>query len=215
MNEIAIYGAGGFGRETALLIDQINALQPVWKLVGFFDDHIEKGKEVDGLPVLGGIKQVNEVPHNLALALAIADPTARRRIAEGITNKQVRYPVLAHPRAMLGSETNFFGRGCILTAGCILTTGIILGEFAIVNLLSTVGHDAKIGSFCTLMPSSNISGNVEIGEETMIGTGAKILQNLTIGARCKVGAGAVLTGSLQSDQTAVGVPARPVTGEKK
>ena len=40
MKDIAIYGAGGFGREVACMIKHINesADEPIWNLVGFFDD---------------------------------------------------------------------------------------------------------------------------------------------------------------------------------
>ena len=41
MKNIAIYGAGGFGREVACLLNIINEKEPTWNLVGFFDD----GKE--------------------------------------------------------------------------------------------------------------------------------------------------------------------------
>ena len=39
MNDIAIYGAGGYGREIACLINnKINSEVKEWNLVGFFDD---------------------------------------------------------------------------------------------------------------------------------------------------------------------------------
>ena len=40
MKEIAIYGAGGFGREVACLINRINEVEPAWNLVGFFDEDV-------------------------------------------------------------------------------------------------------------------------------------------------------------------------------
>ena len=41
MKEIAIFGAGGFGREIACIINQINQANHCWKFIGFFDDGIE------------------------------------------------------------------------------------------------------------------------------------------------------------------------------
>ena len=38
MKKIAIFGAGGFGREVKWLIDDINEIQPNWEFIGFFDD---------------------------------------------------------------------------------------------------------------------------------------------------------------------------------
>ena len=38
MKDIAIYGAGGFGREVACILEKINEVEPKWHLVGFYDD---------------------------------------------------------------------------------------------------------------------------------------------------------------------------------
>ena len=54
MKDIAIYGAGGFGREVACMIKHINesADEPIWNLVGFFDDGKEKGSRNEYGPCL-------------------------------------------------------------------------------------------------------------------------------------------------------------------
>lgn len=205
---LAIYGAGGLGREVALMIAQINRREPSWTLEGFYDDGVSKDSVIDGLPVLGGMEDLNQRKDSLSLVIAIADPQVRKSIADRITNESVHFPVLIHPDANPGGEDNYFGRGTIITAGCILTTGIVTGEFVIINLLSTIGHDVKLGSFTIVMPGCNISGNVQIGECSLIGTGAKVLQNLTLGINCTVGAGAVVTKDFGDGVTIVGIPAR-------
>ena len=57
MKDIAIYGAGGFGKEVACLINRINEKDPSWNLIGFFDDNpAKKGQMVSHFaPCLGGI----------------------------------------------------------------------------------------------------------------------------------------------------------------
>lgn len=209
MRKLVIYGAGGFGRETALMIEQINAAKPVWHVTGFYDDGIKSGDVVDGINVVGGLQHVNAITEETDLVIAIADPLTRKKIAESIHNKNIRFPVVVHPQANLGSTINQFARGSIITAGCIFTTGVSVGEFSIVNLLTTIGHDVTIAPYCTIMPGCNISGNVKIGEGTLIGTGSQILQNLSIGRKCKVGAGAVVTKNFEDNLTLIGMPARP------
>jgi sugar O-acyltransferase (sialic acid O-acetyltransferase NeuD family) len=210
MESIAIYGAGGFGRETALMIEQINQAAPAYKLLGFFDDGRSKGELVDGYPVLGGMKELNASSGPVAVAMAVADPEVRCRLVTSIANENVYFPVLAHPHANLGSALNHLGRGTIVTAGCVLTTAVVTGEFVIINLNSTIGHDVKIGSYCSLMPGCHISGEVTLGEQSLIGTGAVILQRLTLGSRCRVGAGSVVNRSVSENKTVVGIPARPL-----
>lgn len=206
MKDIAIYGAGGLGREVALMIQQMNAQVDQWNLLGFYDDGIKKGNVIDHLPVLGGIKDLVDSPIDISLAVAIADPNVRKTIVDKLS-AQYAFPVLIHPACLAGADSNQFGRGCILTAGVVLTTGIKLGEFVILNLQSTLGHDVVMGDYSIVMPGCSISGNVKIGECTSVGTGARILQNLTIGGHCRIGAGAVVTKNCADAKTLIGVPA--------
>jgi sugar O-acyltransferase (sialic acid O-acetyltransferase NeuD family) len=203
---LAIYGAGGLGREMALLIQQLNEIEHKWNLIGFFDD--QKSGEIDNLPVLGGIKAINAYPTTLFVLIGVADPIIKLKLISQIKNPGIQFPSFLHPRCQSGSITNQVGRGTILTAGCILTTGIILGDFIIVNLNTTIGHDVEVGDFSSIMPSVNISGNTKIGKRVYIGAGATILQNLEIGDDCIIGAGAVVTHSIAKGQKVMGVPAR-------
>ncbi|MBL7846667.1 MAG: acetyltransferase [Cyclobacteriaceae bacterium] len=210
MKDIAIYGAGGFGRETAWLIHEIAQHDESWNLIGFFDDGLKPGVLVDGLPVLGGLKEVNQYGEPLELVIAIANPQIRSKCVKAITNHRIHFPVVIHPSVLRGAPDNVFGKGCILTAGVILTTGIVIGEFAIVNLATTLGHDVKLGNFSSIMPQCSISGNVTIGERTFIGAGARVLQGVTIEADTVVGAGAVVTKSFPAGSRLIGVPAQHV-----
>lgn len=206
---MAIYGAGGFGRETAVMIAQINAHQPSWELLGFFDDGHQKGDMVDGLSVLGGMDVLNSFASELSVCVAVAEPQVRAHLVERIVNPRVTFPALVHPQASGGDVMrNKMHRGSIITAGVILTTGIELGEFSILNLSSTIGHDVRLGAYCTVMPACSVSGNVSVGPRTLLGTGSRIVQGVEIGADCLVGAGAVVTKSFANNLKIMGVPAR-------
>ena len=43
MENIAIYGFGGLGREVACLLNNINKIYSEWNLIGFFDDGVVFG----------------------------------------------------------------------------------------------------------------------------------------------------------------------------
>ena len=205
MKDIAVFGAGGFGRETALMIRQINKIKPEWNLLGFFDDGTSE--EVDGLTMLGDLTTLNGWQKEIYIAVAVANPLIRKKIVTNIINPFIHYPVLIHPLCQTGDDNNTFGKGCILTSGCVFTTNIHLGDFVIVNLLSTVGHDVTIGDFSAIMPNCSLSGFDKIGSGCMIGAGARILQNLSIGINVNVGAGAVVTKNVEDNITVAGVPA--------
>lgn len=207
MKRLAIYGAGGFGREMALMIEQMNQIKLEWELVGFYDDGIAKNSVVDSFPVLGGMSELNHAGA-LSLCIAIADPLVRERVYRKISNTSISFPTLIHPTCLAGSSNNRMGQGCILTAGVILTVGIELGDFCIINLGSTIGHDVKLGEYCSIMPGCSISGNVTLGKRCVMGTGSRIIQGITVGEDCMIGAGALVTKSFPAAQKLLGVPAK-------
>jgi sugar O-acyltransferase (sialic acid O-acetyltransferase NeuD family) len=205
IKKLAVYGAGGFGREIALMINQINKNKPEWNLLGFFDDFVSGS--VDRYPVLGGLSTLNNWNTPLAIAIAIASPDIRKKIKEGINSPLISFPTLIHPMSQTGDDNNTIGEGCLLTSGCILTTNVHLKDFVIVSSLTFIGHDATIGSYTSIMPHVGLSGCVNIGELCFIGASACILQNLNIGDHVTVGAGALVTKNVESNCTVIGVPA--------
>lgn len=207
MKTIAIYGAGGFGRETAWLIQEINQASDTWNLMGYFDDGQRKGSLFEGLPVLGGMNELNAMTDSMDIVVAIANPATRKKVVSSIINRKISFPEVVHPTVRRGSPANRFSRGCIITAGVILTTGISVGEFCIINLAATVGHDSRLGDYSSIMPQCSISGNVTIGDEVFVGAGARILQGISLGEKSVVGAGAVVTKSFPPSSRLIGVPA--------
>lgn len=206
MNKIAIYGAGGFGKEVRELIDQIGQFE----FIGFFDDSFSHGNEIDGSLILGGLKEVNLFPEKLFLVISIADPKTKLKIINCITNSNISYPILIHPSCIIGSRNIQIGEGSIICASTIITVNINIGSHVILNLACTVGHDTIIGSFSSFMPAVNISGEVEIGEFVYCGTGVKIINKIKIGEGTIIGAGALVHKNLPSNCTAVGFPAKPI-----
>lgn len=213
MNEIrkkiAVFGAGGFGLEVAMLIEQINEVRPKWDLIGFFDDGVEEGKIINGYPVLGGVQKLNQWNSELSLVLAIGISGTKKAVFENIKNESISYPILMHPNVIVGSsEYVSIGEGSIICAGTIITTNISIGRHVILNLACTVGHETEIGDYSSFMPTCNISGEVTIGEATFWGTGSKVINRKKIGNNVIIGAGAVVTTDIPDDVTAVGIPAK-------
>lgn len=209
VKNIAIIGAGGLGKEMLVLIHQINALEPQWNVVGFYDDH--SAASIAGLPVLGKIETLNSGSLNLAVIIAVGDPLVKKKIASRLINPALYFPSLIHPAATVGSNIKV-GAGTIITAGCRLTVDIDLGKHVLLNLNTTVGHDVTIGDYSSIMPGVHLSGYVNIGTGVMIGTGASVLQQLKVGDQSKVGAGALVTTDVITGTTVVGIPAREKTG---
>lgn len=210
MKKIAIIGAGGFGREVKTIIDAINKQDLQFSFVGFYDDGFKKGELINGFPILGGIEDINSINEDFCIVIAIGAPKTKHQLYKKITNPKIEFPTIIHPNVQISDDFVEIGIGNIICAGTIITCNIEIKDFVILNLMCTVGHDTTIGSFCSFMPSVNISGEVLIHEKVYVGTGAKIINQLEIGQGTIVGAGAVVSKSLPENCTAVGIPAKVI-----
>lgn len=210
MREIAIFGAGGFGREVACLIKRINDAGGDWNLIGFFDDGVEKNTPITHLGiVLGGMAELNSWQTPLAIAIAIGNPITLRSVRERITNRNISFPNVIHPNFVLDDHETFsIGEGNIIQGGCSASCDVTIGNYNVLNGSISLGHDDVIGNFNILMPALRISGEVTIGEGNFIGVGSIILQQIKIGNNVRLGAGSVLMTKPKNDNTYLGNPAK-------
>ena len=213
MRDIAIYGAGGFGREVACLIQQINKAsdknKSKWNIVGFFDDNLEKGDRNEYGEVLGGLDELNSWPISLSVVIAIASPKSVKRIAESVTNKKVDWPNIIAPDVTILDRNNLkMGKGNIVCSRCFFSCHVIIGDFNIFNGYVLVGHDNVIGNYNTIMPAVRLSGKLSIGNCNFFGVNSIVLQNLQIGKNTTIGAGSIVFRKTEDGYTYVGNPAK-------
>jgi sugar O-acyltransferase (sialic acid O-acetyltransferase NeuD family) len=214
MKDIAIFGAGGLGREIACLIRMINESKdtPEWNLIGFFDDNPSlRGTSNEYGEVLGGMDLLNSWDKPLSLAIAIGNPGTIKKVVANIKNTLVDFPNLFAPGTIFLDKNNIkFGRGNIICVGCSFSCNISVGDFNTFNSFISVGHDASIGNYNSLMPAVRISGEVKIGEENFIGCSAVVLQQLTIGCQTTIGANSTIIRKTKDGCTYIGNPATRV-----
>lgn len=211
MKEIAIYGAGGFGREVACILEKINDVEPTWHLVGFFDDDPAlKGQMVSHYaPCLGGIDELNAYANELAVAITIGSPKTVEMVVEKITNPNVSFPNIIHPNFVMADEQTFhIGKGNIIQRDCKVSCDVTLGDFNVLNGNTAMGHDVNVGSYNVFMPAARISGQTKIGDRNFFGVGCIVLQQMKIGNEIRLGAGSVLMTKPKDGFLYMGNPAK-------
>lgn len=211
MKDIAIFGAGGFGKEVALMIKRINeAGNDNWNLIGFFDDGKDKGYKVSHLgEVLGGMDELNTWDKELSLVIAIGNTTTLLRVRERITNTKILFPNVIDPSVkIIDHETFSIGQGNIIQQGCRFSCDVTIGNFNVMNSDIVAGHDVTIGDYNVIMPDIRISGEVSIGTQCLIGVGSIILQQTKIGTGVRLAAGSVLLTKPKDNSLYMGNPAK-------
>jgi sugar O-acyltransferase (sialic acid O-acetyltransferase NeuD family) len=214
VREIAIYGAGGFAREVAWLVQACNEGAERFRVVCFIDDNVAThGSVLNEIPVIGLVEARERFPL-AAVVGGIGTPKIRQRVMENAATAGFGSEAIIHPRVER-SRWIEIGEGAVICAGNILTTNIVLGRHVQINLDCTIGHDVVMDDYTTLAPGAHISGCVRFGRRVYVGTGAVIINGtqeepIVIGDDVVIGAGACVVKSVPAGLTVVGVPARPL-----
>lgn len=211
MEKIAIFGAGGFGREVACLINRINEEMPEsnpWQFIGFFDDGIAKGSRNEYGEILGGVKELNEWEEDLAVVIAIGSPRIVELIVNKLTSPKLSFPNIIAPDVIFFDQNNCrIGKGNIISYASLISCNVEIGDHNILNGYVTVGHDTTIGNYNSFMPNVKVSGEVRIGDKNYFGVGSTILQQITVGNNTTVGANSLIIRKTKDGVTYVGSPA--------
>jgi sugar O-acyltransferase (sialic acid O-acetyltransferase NeuD family) len=195
MKELAIIGAGGFGREVKRWAEESEGA--FYPTNFYVSDHIAKSPN----------RPMSQLDFDRSVAvIAIGEPIARKTVFEGLREQQ-KFANIIHRTAIIESE---HGTGCIFCPYSVVTVDCKIGNHVHINLHADIGHDCTIGDFVTLAPSARVSGRCNIGEGVYIGTNAVIREGVTVAPWTVIGAGAVVLNDITEAGTYVGNPVRRV-----
>ncbi|WP_343634415.1 transferase [Fluviicola sp.] len=166
MIKVAIIGGGGHAR----VLSEVISHNPELRLVGCFDDSLERGTELwDGVKVLGAVNELGKIPDPVdAYIIGIGNNAVRKKIVGQYPD--LNWISLVHPRAIISPSAEI-GKGSVVLAGAVVSTNAKIGTQVIVNANVTVDHDTKIGDYVHLSIGSLVGSNSIIEESCLIGIG--------------------------------------------
>ena len=212
MRDIAIYGAGGYGKEVYLVIKAINDKTPTWNFIGFFDDGINPGKANRYGNVIGNMDVLNAWKTELDLVISISSPEIIEKIVKRINNKLIKFPNLIAPNVhFFDPDAVEMGEGNIFFFGCRFSCDIVIGNFNIFSAFVAIGHDVSIGNYNVLGPSTRISGNSNVGDTNYFGVQSIVLQGLTIGKNTRIGVNSTIIRDTEDGYLYFGNPAKRIS----
>ncbi len=218
---IAVLGAGGFAREMywhikdthpsacIVFVDDVSDATQV--TIGRHVVHVVKDWRFDALPLDGHDAPPVRVEE---FVVGIGSAVVKRKmVAKALESGLRPAATLIHPRAIVQGDDCRIGAGGVICPGCIVTTNVIVGDYVLLNLNTTVGHDAVLGDYVTCNPGCSVSGNVVLGEGVSLGTGTVVREKITIAPGVVAGAqSCVVKDVTEAGITVAGIPAKKLGG---
>ena len=207
MKDLIIIGAGNVG---GFLAYNQNLFTEQYNLLGFLDDDVNKlNKEFYGLKVIGNTDYLFSLGKEVAVAIGIAFPTAKKKVFEKIENYGNDFPNFISKNAWLSNSVKT-GRGVILYPGVSINYQTVVEDFVIMNMNCAIGHDCTIGKFAALAPGVNLAGFTKIGEAVDIGIGVSTIQGIIVGENAVIGGQSMLVKNVPPGAKVVGVPGKNI-----
>lgn len=207
---LTLVGGGAYARELINWINDATALGRLPKLTGFLD---ESASALDGFPyslAYRGRIEDYRPQDGEQLVMAIADPSAKRRVAEALSAADASFATIVHPSAVIAGSARL-GTGVTVCPFALVSADAVVGDFAAINAVSSIGHDVQLGAYSTLSAHVDLTGRVVVGDEVFFGTGAKVLPGVKIGERAKIGAGAIIMRGVKAGSVMYASPAKKLS----
>ena len=203
--EIVLIGAGGHAKVC------IELLRSMGERVAFCIGGSDSPEKCMDVPVLKGDDNLTHLRTNGYSRLFVAIGSNRLRKKLSIFGLQNGYQLVnaISPQAII-SPTVKLGIGIAIMAGAVINAESIIDDLSIINTGATVDHDCRIGKAVHIAPQCALAGNVAVGNLSFLGIGCKVVPAINIGENVTIGAGGVVISDIESNVTAVGIPAHVI-----
>ena len=210
MKNLVIIGTGGFAREVFWHAQMASGFDSEWRFKGFLDGDVKLAAEdyaklPEGEKILGDINNY-EIDADDVFTCAVGAPGIRKKLIEKILSRGGQFINIISERATIFAASKI-GNGVIIGLGSGLSDHVEFGDFSIINSISTIAHDVKVGKYTCIMSHVDICGGAHIGDEVFIGSHAVILPHATVGNGAHISPGSVVLKKVNAGVKVIGNPA--------
>jgi sugar O-acyltransferase (sialic acid O-acetyltransferase NeuD family) len=169
-------------------------------VVGYFDDFESKGTIVEGLPILGSRKNIEESFKNnefdeIFLAAGYNNFQFREFVFEELKGK-IPFANIIMPGVQLHSSVKI-GRGVYIGERSFIGKNVVIGDNNFIHERTSIAHDCIIGNHNYFSGLDSFAGHVVMGDRIFVGLNVCVADNISITDDVWIGIGATVAQNLK------------------
>lgn len=200
--KLAIYGAGGLGREIYDVAARVNAVSHRWAEIFFLDDFSKAS-------ILGvrriGLSDLGE--DEVEAVVAVGEPKTRELLCNKLSQSGVSLTSFVDPLALVSPGASL-SPGVIVCEFATVHTGVSVSENVLIQPYCDIGHDISIGKHSVMSPFCAPGGGARFGDRVFMGMRSCCVEGTAVGDDAIVGMGSAVFRDVPAGATVLGNPAR-------
>jgi len=202
---LAIYGAGGLGKEICdtALMSNVDRYEEILFIDDIKDIHEYYGKKVFSFELL--IKEFTN--DNCEIIIGVGEPSVRSDLFQKVNDYEYRFATIIHPTSVVSSSCTL-GQGVYIGPFSFVSSDSSVGDNVIIQPHAMLGHDTCVGHSSVISTNAVLAGNCIIGIRTFIALNVSVEQKITIGDDAVIGMASCVNRDIPSNVIAMGYPAR-------
>jgi acetyltransferase EpsM len=212
LKKLIIIGGHGNGSVIQSTVEDINALQKEWEILGFLND--KETEPINGSPILGKIdcetvsKYLND--KNVYFFYTLISVKLNFKFLPKLHSLNIpteRFATIIHPTAVI-SKFSKIGYGTCIQPFVSVGPNTQIGNHVQIFAQSLIGHGSILDDYSYVANNACIGADVHLYEGAYIGTNATTLEFVKLGKWSITGIGAVVLKDVPDYAKVVGNPAR-------
>lgn len=207
--KLAIYGAGGSGKEVYEIVEDCEGERKKWEEIIFIDDTKEEGLFRNNRRIPFSVFVDKYSAFDTQVIIAIGEPKQRKILYDKVINAGFELANVIHEAAKISESANL-GKGVVIQDGVIISSDAYIEDNVYLNHRALIGHDVKVGKHCQISCNTAFAGGSELGECVFVGISACVRDHITIGEHSVLSMGTIVMHDVKPYKIVMGNPGREI-----